>query len=134
MSAILKLPLAILLYLLAAISIAQDKPAVVLFATGGTIAMKIDPVKRAPVPALSGEDLLATVPDIAKYARVEAVNVANVPSGYMDPVLWSSLTKQVRAALARPTSRARWFRTVRTRWKKRRIGSTSPSTPTSPWC
>ena len=53
------------------------------------------------MPALSGEDLLATVPDIAKYARVEVVNVANVPSGYMEPVLWSSLTKQVRAALAR---------------------------------
>jgi L-asparaginase len=102
MSAILKLPLATLLYLLAALAVAQDKPAVVLFATGGTIAMKIDPVKRAPVPALSGEDLLATVPDIAKYARVEVVNVANVPSGYMDPLLWSSLTKQVRAALARP--------------------------------
>jgi L-asparaginase len=81
MSAILKLPLALLLYLLAAVAGAQDKPTVVLFATGGTIAMKIDPVKRAPVPALSGEDLLGTVPEIAKYARVEVVNVANVPSG-----------------------------------------------------
>jgi L-asparaginase len=86
---------------LSAIAIAQDKPVVVLFATGGTIAMKMDPVKRAPLPALSGEDLLATVPDIAKFARVEVTNVANVPSGYMDPALWSELTRQVRAALAR---------------------------------
>ena len=28
---------------------AQTKPVVVLIATGGTIAMKIDPVKHAPV-------------------------------------------------------------------------------------
>jgi L-asparaginase/Glu-tRNA(Gln) amidotransferase subunit D len=35
-----------------------------LIATGGTIAMKIDPVKKAPVPAISGEDLIATVPEI----------------------------------------------------------------------
>jgi L-asparaginase len=41
---------------------AQDKPVVQFIATGGTIAMKIDPVKNAPVPAISGDDLLATVP------------------------------------------------------------------------
>ena len=40
---------------------AQDKPTVQFIATGGTIAMKIDPVKNAPVPAISGDDLLATV-------------------------------------------------------------------------
>jgi L-asparaginase len=102
MLAVSKFALATLLCFVAAVAAAQNKPTVVLFATGGTIAMKIDPVKRAPVPALSGEDLLATVPDIAKYARVEVVNVANVPSGYMDPTLWSSLTKQVGAALTRP--------------------------------
>src|SRR6266516_53177 len=49
-------------------------PTVVLLATGGTIAMKIDPVKKAPVPAISSEDLLATVPDIAKVARIEVKN------------------------------------------------------------
>src|SRR5258708_2042655 len=41
-------------------------PVVRLIATGGTIAMKIDPVKHAPVPAISGEDLVATVPEIQK--------------------------------------------------------------------
>jgi L-asparaginase len=102
MRIILKLSAATLAYLLATSAVAQEKPVVVLFATGGTIAMKVDPVKRAPLPALSGEDLLATVPDIAKFARVEVTNVANVPSGYMDPALWSALTRQVRTALARP--------------------------------
>ena len=32
--------------------------------------MKIDPVKKAPVPAISGEDLVSTVPEIASVARV----------------------------------------------------------------
>jgi len=60
-------------------------PLVRLIATGGTIAMKIDPEKKAPVPAISGEDLVATVPEIAKVARVEVENLSNVPSSYMDP-------------------------------------------------
>ena len=81
---------------------AQTKPVVVLIATGGTIAMKIDPVKHAPVPAISGEDLLATVPQVSKYATVEVKNVSNVPSDYMDPVRWTALTRDVDTALARP--------------------------------
>ena len=43
----------------------SNLPVCPLIATGGTIAMKIDPVKQAPVPAISGEDLLATVPEVA---------------------------------------------------------------------
>ena len=76
-------------------------PVVELIATGGTIAMKIDPVKLAPVPAVSGEDLLAAIPGISKYARVEVRNFSNVPSGYMDPVRWIGLTKEVTRALGR---------------------------------
>ena len=78
------------------------QPVVRLIATGGTIAMKIDPVKKAPVPAISGEDLVATVPDISKYATVEVENLANVPSDYMDAELWVKLQKAVKTALARP--------------------------------
>jgi len=88
--------------LLAVSATAQTKPVVVFIATGGTIAMKIDPVKHAPVPAISGEDLLATVPDVSKYATVEVKNVSNVPSDYMDPARWTALTRDVHAALARP--------------------------------
>ena len=59
----------------------NNLPVCPLIATGGTIAMKIDPIKKAPVPAISGEDLVATVPDVfLKYAKVEVNNVSNVPS------------------------------------------------------
>jgi L-asparaginase len=81
---------------------AADLPVVRLVATGGTIAMKIDPVKQAPVPAISGEDLVATVPEIAKVARVEVQNLSNVPSDYMDPERWVGLQKAVAEALAHP--------------------------------
>jgi L-asparaginase len=89
--------------LIAASALADEpKPVVEFFATGGTIAMKIDLIKHAPVPAISGEELLATVPDVTKYARVEVNNLSNVPSDYMDPPRWMALTRAVEAALARP--------------------------------
>lgn len=81
---------------------AATKPTVVLLATGGTIAMKIDPVKKAPVPAISGQDLVSTVPEIAQVANVEVRNLSNVPSDYMDPPRWVELAKAAQEALARP--------------------------------
>jgi L-asparaginase len=86
----------------ASTAFAGSKPVVQFIATGGTIAMKIDPVKNAPVPAISGDDLLATVPDIGKYASIEVNNLSNVPSDYMDPPRWIELTKATQAALERP--------------------------------
>jgi L-asparaginase len=101
MRAHVKSVLFVLLCLHAAVAAAQTKPVVVFIATGGTIAMKIDPVKHAPVPAISGEDLLSTVPEVSKYATVVVQNVSNVPSDYMDPARWTALTHEVKAALAR---------------------------------
>ena len=76
-------------------------PLCLLIATGGTIAMKVDPVLDAPVPALSGEDLLATVPGLAKVARLEVNNLSNVPSDYMGPVRWVELQRAVAAGVLR---------------------------------
>lgn len=79
----------------------QDVPLCKLIATGGTIAMKIDPQTNAPVPAVSGEDLLKTVPEISQIARIEVLNQSNVPSDYMDPGRWVALQSAVVAALER---------------------------------
>jgi len=70
-----------------------------LISTGGTIAMKVDPVKQAPVPALSGDDLLAMVPSIADHANLRVNNLANIPSSYMGPEQWVELQKAVVEAL-----------------------------------
>ena len=64
--------------------------------------MKIDPVKKAPVPAISGEDLVSTVPEIAQLARIEVQNLSNIPSNYMGPERWIGLQKAVVKALDRP--------------------------------
>lgn len=79
-----------------------ELPVVKLIATGGTIAMKIDPVKKAPVPAISGDDLISTVPEIASLAKIEVENLSNIPSDYMTPDSWVGLQKAVSATLARP--------------------------------
>jgi L-asparaginase len=76
-------------------------PLCVYIATGGTIAMKIDLDTHAPIPALSGEDLLATVPAMAGVTRLDVSNPFNVPSDYMGPARWIELHRAVTAALDR---------------------------------
>jgi len=79
---------------------ADELPVCQMIATGGTIAMKIDPVKNAPVPALSGEDLVAGVPELAKVAQVRVESPFNVPSGEMNPERWVAIRALVEKALA----------------------------------
>lgn len=47
---------------------AAPLPTVAIVATGGTIAMKKDPNTGAPVPALSGDDLVGAVPELKDLA------------------------------------------------------------------
>ena len=77
-----------------------ELPVCQVITTGGTIAMKIDPVKNAPVPALTGEELLASVPELAKVARIRVVSLFNIPSGDMDPERWVATRKAVVTAMA----------------------------------
>lgn len=88
--------------IIASASPAADIPTCVLLATGGTIAMKNDPVSHAPVPAVSGEELLASVPQIGDIAHIEVNNLSNIPSAYMDEGHWAALQRAAAAALARP--------------------------------
>lgn len=80
----------------------SDRPTVAIVATGGTIAMKHDPVTGAPVPALTGADLVAAVPRLSDLARIEVLEFANVPSAYLGPVLWPDLSRAVAGLLERP--------------------------------
>ena len=63
--------------------------------------MKIDPAKNAPVPALSGDDLVATVPELASVAKVQVEDLFNLPSDYMDAARWITINEAVVEALAR---------------------------------
>lgn len=81
---------------------AEQLPVVQFIATGGTIAMKVDPVTKGVKPAVTGDELLQAVPDAAKFATVEVQNFSNIPSDYVDPPFWAKLTKAVEDSLARP--------------------------------
>ena len=78
----------------------SDLPVCHMIATGGTIAMKIDPAKGAPVPALSGEDLVASVPGLNNVALVRIESLFNISSDYMDPEHWVAIQKAAIKALS----------------------------------
>ena len=80
---------------------AQTKPVVQFIATGGTIAMKVDPATKGVVPAISGDDLMQTVPDAVKYATIEVNNFSAMSANYVEAKWWTRLTKAVDDALAR---------------------------------
>lgn len=77
------------------------RPKCLLLATGGTIAMKHDPVSLAPVPAVSGRDLVDSIPGLAEIADVEVGEVCNIPSDHMDPGRWIELQQAVVHGLQR---------------------------------
>jgi len=54
----------------------------------------------APVPALSGEDLVAAVPGLADLATVRVDEFANLPSAYMGPDQWLALSSHLHGILA----------------------------------
>lgn len=73
-----------------------ELPTVRLLATGGTIAMKLDPDTNAPVPAISGEDLLSATPEIRDLVTIEVDNLFNIPSDHMTPDHWLVIHKAVK--------------------------------------
>jgi L-asparaginase len=72
-----------------------ELPTVAIVTTGGTIAEKDDPKTGGAVPALSGEELLAAVPELAKIAKIKIVNYSSIDSSQMTPELWAGLSKKV---------------------------------------
>ena len=74
---------------------------VVVITTGGTIAMKYDPVTDGLIPAVSGTDLLDAVPALQAIANIEVIEFSNVPSGYITPAMMKQLALLVDQIAAR---------------------------------
>lgn len=72
------------------------QPRLRVIATGGTIAMRIDPVSGGPVPALTGAELVAASPALAALGVIEVEEFANIPSEHMQPEVWLRLARRVR--------------------------------------
>ena len=83
--------------------IAQDElPRVVVLATGGTIASTFDEEIGALRAALTGDEIVASVPGLSDLARVSVEQIANVNSRDMHPDIWLLLERRANELLAMP--------------------------------
>ncbi len=78
------------------------RPRVLVIATGGTIAG----VQDAPgtlgnyrAGTLTAEQIIASVPELSRYATVEAEQFSNVPSPAITPEQWVALSKRIDQVL-----------------------------------
>lgn len=81
----------------------SNQPKVLVIATGGTIAG----VQAAPgtlgeyrAGTLSAEQIIASVPELSRHARVETEQFSNVASGFITPQQWLSLSRRINELLA----------------------------------
>ncbi len=80
------------------------RPKVLLLATGGTIAG----VQNAPgtlgayrAGTLTADQIIASVPELARYAQVETEQFSNVASPLITPEMWVQLAKRINTVLQR---------------------------------
>ncbi len=81
---------------------AVEPPIVLVIATGGTIAgVQNDPTDpdRYQAGSLTAEQILASVPDIKRYARVEIQQFSNVASSLITPTQWIVLSRRIEQVL-----------------------------------
>ena len=74
---------------------------VVIIFTGGTISMRIDPTLHAAIPSLNSDEIMAMVTNIEKFAEIEIVNFANLPSPHITPTIMMDLAKIVKQNIER---------------------------------
>ena len=70
-------------------------PKILLISTGGTIASKIDYRTGAVTPALSAEELNATVPELAKLANVDTEVLFSEYSENLLPEHWKKIAEKL---------------------------------------
>ncbi|MBR5637124.1 MAG: asparaginase [Pseudobutyrivibrio sp.] len=62
---------------------------ILMIGTGGTIASK--QTDAGLTPGLTAEDILAYIPEVEKVCQVETIQVMNIDSSNMTPVLWKDI-------------------------------------------
>jgi len=74
-------------------------PKVLILGTGGTIASRIDYRTGAVHPALTAEDLYASVPEISEVAQVDAEILFSIFSENMRAEHWCKIAEHIHASL-----------------------------------
>lgn len=83
-------------------SVNSSLPTVAIITTGGTIAEKTDPSTGAAVPAVSGKDLVESIPELKSIANIEVFPFSNIDSSQMTPEIWKNLSIKVDEILKDP--------------------------------
>ena len=78
----------------------MDNKILIIF-TGGTIAMKIDPIIHAAIPALNADEIISTVTNIKNFADIEVFNFCNLPSPHITPEIMMKLANLVKENIVR---------------------------------
>ena len=82
---------------------AATRPKVLVIATGGTIAgVQQEPggIGGYRAGTLTAEQIVASVPSLARYAQVEVEQFSNVASTLITPEQWVMLSRRINAVLA----------------------------------
>ena len=82
------------------LALALALPHVTILSTGGTIASQYDEARGGLVPALSGAELVAAVPELSEVATVKVEQIANIGSPDMTPEIWQKLARRANELLA----------------------------------
>ncbi len=78
-----------------AVTAKQNLPKVALISTGGTIASKIDYRTGSCTPALSADELYASVPELANHASVDPEVLMSEYSENLRPEHWTLIAEKV---------------------------------------
>lgn len=78
----------------------MKKKLLIIF-TGGTIAMKVDPLLHAAIPALNSEEIMATMNNIEEIVDVESVSFGNLPSPHILPSHMMEISNIIKKNISR---------------------------------
>ena len=87
---------------------------ILLLATGGTIASR-PTAAGGLAPAITSDELLACVPELADLCAVDAVQVFNLDSTNVGPAHWQSIVHTASKKIMMPTT-VLSLPTARTQW------------------
>ncbi len=82
-------------------SVDQGLPRIALVSTGGTIASKIDYRTGGVKAALTAEELYSAVPELSKFARIDAEVLFSEYSENLTARHWSEMAKKVQEKVAK---------------------------------
>jgi len=81
----------------------KDLPSISLLSTGGTISCKVDYRTGGVNPKITAQDFINNVPEITKYANINAKQVMQIPSENLTVKDWQKLAREIYKEIKKGT-------------------------------